>query len=250
MSALGNAFRAKRESQGLTLSDVAERIHIRRVYLEAIEAENWSAIGQPVYVRGFLRNYARCLGLDADAAVAQFESCRSGAPPSPAPVPTPERAFSQRPETRVVEREDAPRRGLSLGAIAGMAVALALVIFAGYQYIEYSRAESAPRDVRKAAPSPERSAQLERSGRGLSGTVPPRISAFGIRLRHSSWVRVVVDGKVELEGIYPADTQRTFSGRWATVRAGNAGGVEISVDGRDLGPMGGSGDVAERSFQL
>jgi cytoskeletal protein RodZ len=80
-----------------------------------------------------LRNYARCLGLDADAAVAQFASSRSETEPSPAAVPDPQRTFAQRPETRVVEREDAPRRGLSFGAVAGMAVALALVLFAGYQ---------------------------------------------------------------------------------------------------------------------
>ena len=62
MPALGDRFRAAREARGLTLSDVAEQIRIRSVYLAAIEEENWSAIGAPVYIRGFLRTYARFLG--------------------------------------------------------------------------------------------------------------------------------------------------------------------------------------------
>ena len=91
MAALGETFRKARESQGLTLADVAERIHIRDVYLTAIEAENWSAIGPAVYVRGFVRTYARCLGLDADAAIATLAGeARPGTPlASPANVPTP-----------------------------------------------------------------------------------------------------------------------------------------------------------------
>ena len=56
----------------MSLSDVAEQIRIRSLYLAAIEDENWNAIGAPVYVRGFLRTYARFLGLDPEEAVAAF----------------------------------------------------------------------------------------------------------------------------------------------------------------------------------
>ena len=76
MPALGERFRAAREARGLSLSDVSEQIRIRSVYLAAIEEENWSAIGAPVYIRGFLRTYARFLGLDPEEVVAFF----NGAP--------------------------------------------------------------------------------------------------------------------------------------------------------------------------
>jgi cytoskeletal protein RodZ len=64
MAALGDEFRSAREARGLTLSDVAEQIHIRSVYLNAIETDDWGSIGAPVYVRGFIRTYARFLALD------------------------------------------------------------------------------------------------------------------------------------------------------------------------------------------
>src|ERR1700726_2981092 len=84
VSALGEEFRGAREARGLSLSDVAERLHIRSVYLAAIEDEDWHVIGAPVYVRGFLRTYARFLGLDPEACVARFAaSVPTGSPAAP-----------------------------------------------------------------------------------------------------------------------------------------------------------------------
>jgi cytoskeleton protein RodZ len=259
MSALGDTFRNARESQGLTLSDVAGRIHIRSVYLAAIEAEDWSAIGPPVYIRGFLRTYARCLGLDPDAAVASFGTDPRGGLSGPAVVhrkPTrAEPSPSERPEVR--------KPGFSLPALAGIVIAFALVIFVGYQYLNFAREQSVPVSAERPAVRPESAVQ---PGRPPTGSRAPaaapaaelrsevkgveRSSGFVVRLRDSSWVRVTVDGKVAMEGSYPKGTERSFGGRSATVRVGNAGGVDISVGGKDLGPMGGLGDVAERSFQL
>ena len=81
--ALGERFRAAREARGLSLSDVAEQIRIRSLYLAAIEDEDWSAIGAPVYVRGFLRTYARFLGIDPEEAVAAFGRVQPGGAGSP-----------------------------------------------------------------------------------------------------------------------------------------------------------------------
>ena len=78
--ALGQRFRAAREARGLSLSDVAEQIRIRSVYLSAIEEESWSTIGAPVYIRGFLRTYARFLGIEPEEAVAAFNQNQPGPP--------------------------------------------------------------------------------------------------------------------------------------------------------------------------
>ncbi len=71
-----------------------------------------------------------------------------------------------------------------------------------------------------------------------------------MRVTSPSWVRVVVDGNVAVEGVYPAGTLKTFHGKQAVVRIGNAGGVDIVLNGRDLGKLGASGDVVERTFPL
>jgi cytoskeletal protein RodZ len=252
MGALGDAFRTAREAQGLTLSDVAQRIHIRTAYLAAIESEDWKVIGPTVYVKGFLRSYARCLGLDADAAVRQLGGEAGVAPVRH--VPPPAYASTPRPDPPATARgtPPRPRRGLSFLAVAGLVVAIGLVVAAAYEYVDMRLgAPVAANDVASAAPAtPLATISSTPQPARPSPVLERRVSGFALRLADSSWLRVVVDGKVAMEGIYPKGTERTFSGRSATVRAGNAGGVDVSVDGKDLGPMGGLGDVAERSFQL
>ena len=75
-------------------------------------------------------------------------------------------------------------------------------------------------------------------------------NALLVKLSERSWLRVVVDGKSQMEGIFPAGTQREFKGKSAVVRAGNAGGVDLTVNGKSVGKLGASGDVVERTFSL
>jgi cytoskeletal protein RodZ len=244
MSALGDEFRSAREARGLTLSDVAEQIHIRSVYLNAIENEDWQSIGAPVYVRGFIRTYARFLALESEAAVAQFNQTIPAERPAPANLPIQD------------ERE---RSGPSPWALIGVVIALALSGFAGYEWWSFSQGNSAGTvSVATAAPAPSVTpvAQPAAPPAGSQAASPaptalPNLHhALEIRLTQRSWLRVSVDGATQLEGIYPAGTVRTFTGKLADVRVGNAGGVTITVDRRPPAPLGKEGDVVEHHFVL
>jgi hypothetical protein len=78
----------------------------------------------------------------------------------------------------------------------------------------------------------------------------PPARGIHIGLTQTSWLRVTIDGTVVAEGTFPAGTAKSFTGRVADVRIGNAGGVGISVNGKPVGPLGSSGDVTERRFIL
>lgn len=262
MPALGERFRAAREARGLTLSDVAEQIRIRSVYLAAIEDENWAAIGAPVYARGFLRTYARFLGLDAEEAVADFNGS------SPAPAPPPSQAS---PTTSYRADSEAPARQLSPMIWVASLVAVVLIAFLVYNEATW-RQRQAPSGVSTTAsagaatsladattsPTSEASAPADASASptdaGSSGPAtspsPDPTRTLEIRVTAPSWLRVTVDGSVSMDGTFPAGTNRVFRGKNATLRIGNAGGVEIVVDGKSLGTLGGAGDVVERSFVL
>ncbi len=68
----GALLKAQREQLEMDLEAVCRRTYIRQSYLEAIERGEYRAIGDPVYVRGFIRNYAGAVGLDGDALVRLF----------------------------------------------------------------------------------------------------------------------------------------------------------------------------------
>ncbi len=258
MPALGERFRAAREARGLSLSDVAEQIRIRSVYLSAIEDENWNAIGAPVYVRGFLRTYARFLGLEPEEVVGQFNAL------SPAPASTQAKGSSAgATATDYLGAERAARNLSPLIWVAG-AIAVLLVAFVFYSALTMHQRTGVPADVAAASPSPEASAVVSAApaaaasagvsafpnavpGANRGGDGPHSIQLI---ISSPSWLRVTVDGSVSMEGTFPAGTVKLFHGKSAVLRIGNAGGVQVSVDGKNLGTLGSAGDVVERSFAL
>jgi hypothetical protein len=235
MPSLGEELRAARESRRLSIPDVSEQIHIRSVYLQAIEEENWSSIAAPVYVRGFIRTYARFLGLGAEDAVARF----NGVVVEPKP--------EVRPDPQIFPpRGSAPPRGLWAGCVAAAAL---LVFFVGYNYYRLQKSTQAAILAEAVVPTPPPAlARGETTPRVEPSKVGSGAKGFSFRLEERSWLRVVVDGRVVLEGVFEPGTRRAFEGKAATVRAGNAGGVAVTIDGKEIGMLGSPGDVVERTF--
>lgn len=67
---VGQALRQAREAQGISLDDAAVRLRLMHRQIEAMEADDFPSLGQPVFARGFVRNYARLLGLDPEPLLA------------------------------------------------------------------------------------------------------------------------------------------------------------------------------------
>jgi hypothetical protein len=76
----GPFLRRMREAQGIELRELAERSKIGVAYLTALEADDFLKLPAPVYVRGFLGEYARMLGLDPervkDSYLDRYRSAR------------------------------------------------------------------------------------------------------------------------------------------------------------------------------
>ena len=67
---LGDWLREARLRKGLSFADIERDTRINRHYLEALESEHFEVLPAPVYARGFLRSYARALGLDDRGTLA------------------------------------------------------------------------------------------------------------------------------------------------------------------------------------
>lgn len=66
---IGGALRTAREARGLSIQDAANRLRLMNRQVVAMETNDFASLGQPVFVRGFVRNYARLLGLDPKAVL-------------------------------------------------------------------------------------------------------------------------------------------------------------------------------------
>lgn len=83
MPTVGEVLRTERERQGRTLKEISDAINIKREYLAALEADRYDDIPGVVFVKGFIRNYGNCLGMDGGALVETYKSSLNGRTPQP-----------------------------------------------------------------------------------------------------------------------------------------------------------------------
>ena len=87
--AIGARLRSARERSRLTILQAAERLHVDPDVLEALEADNFAALGAPVYVKGHLRHYAELVGESAEALFELYSQGTLIPPPDLTRVPRP-----------------------------------------------------------------------------------------------------------------------------------------------------------------
>ncbi|WP_447986553.1 helix-turn-helix domain-containing protein [Nitrospira sp. Nam74] len=73
MESIGEFFKQVRDTKGLTLEDVALKTRIHPEFLIALEEGNFTKLPDQVFAKGFVRSYARSLGLDEEDAMRRFE---------------------------------------------------------------------------------------------------------------------------------------------------------------------------------
>jgi len=125
---LGETLRAAREARGATLTHVEAITRIRKRYLQALEDEDWEILPDPTYVRGFLRGYARYLGLDPQQILSLYEEQT--------------RQPKVEPEVRPATRPLTMPMNLAASLILGLLVFLAFA--GGLAYLYYQQAASTP----------------------------------------------------------------------------------------------------------
>jgi len=139
VQSLGPILRERREAMGVTLAEAEVATRIRQKYLAALESDEWDLLPGEVVGRGFLRNYATYLGLEATemierrravadeslAAVLMNTSAGSALPP--------ERKVDYRPKDVALKDEgndlESPRR-LNLAPFYALVTLAALVLLA------------------------------------------------------------------------------------------------------------------------
>jgi hypothetical protein len=135
--------------------------------------------------------------------------------------------------------------GLVAGGILVLAVLYQLLSPGGGERNDPGLLARAPAATATTAPATE-------STSPPSTTSPVATEGVKLVLRYlaPSWTVVEADGKVVFRGTPNAREQRSFSAdRLIRITLGNAGGVQLTVNGRKLGIAGGSGNILHRSFK-
>ncbi len=240
---IGTTLARARESAGLSLEEVAHATRIRRTLVLGIENDDFSACGGDFYARGHLRTIATKLGLDPAPLLHEFDATRPQESPRTIDVFEPERA---RPE----------RRGPNWSA--AMAAALVLVVVFGV--VQAFSGGEGDRSPVAGGPATRGSASATSSGppspapSGTGGSAvaqaPRNRVEVEVRATEKSWVQVMTGSGQELfQGLLETGTTKSFTDRRELrLVVGNAGGIDLTVNGTDIGATGRRGQVARLAF--
>src|ERR1044071_406828 len=91
MDSIGRYLRRTREARAMSVEEVSRATRIPVVSIERIEADHFDDLPGEVFVRGFLKAYARAVGLAVDDVLARYTASRRVAWVTPLPVVAPER---------------------------------------------------------------------------------------------------------------------------------------------------------------
>ncbi|NEN96856.1 MAG: helix-turn-helix domain-containing protein, partial [Moorea sp. SIO3I7] len=281
---IGTYLSQVRQEKSIPIEEVANNTFIRLHILQALEAGQSEPLPEPVYIQGFIRRYAEFLGLDGPGIAKTFpvnsglslktentektektentENTESGGlvlytnisseensetPTSPQKIP---RIVAKSKTVKTVAKSIQPYYPyiiiVSLVSVAGGLIYLLNTVFT---YITNRQIENSSVAQDQTIPDkPEQPAPAPKPEPKPPPKPKPVPSNPLIKVRLSiteqTWVRVVVDGKIELEETLPKGYQKTWIAKQKlTVRSGNAGGVLYTVDQQQPKSLGERGAV-------
>jgi cytoskeleton protein RodZ len=237
LPSIGEALRSAREAQGKSVEDAAAATRIRPSYLEALEQEHFEQLGGNVYAKGFLRSYARFLGVDPAPLLDAYRAQER-----------PDAPLFEHAPTAIRGGRASGRRGQTWLAVAIVCVSIILVVSL------WSLLRPAPDPTSAQPPFAPEPATTAVAGAGTSApptTARPAQTGVTVTLRYRapSWTRVTADGKVFFEGTPGPAERRTFRAkRSIDLILGAPAVVSLTVNGKDLGVPDRSGAIWRHSF--
>lgn len=259
MSQIGSQLRQAREARGLSLDDVQKATRIKRIYIEAIEAEQFQALPGPIQTRGFIRSYANHLGIDADELLAHLGMSAPSTGSITAPLP---RNAAPANHHRESERTPNPpfsppsRYNQSLGSGLPLPLPVLIIgvvllfVIGGLLILQALSAES-----RLPEPTPLANVNNSIRPQTLEDTTSelpspaPREVVLSVTASEHVWVRITQDGITTFEGILNPNEVATWSGKeQVIVETGNAAALSVVVDGQPIGVLGARNSLAVRGW--
>jgi len=264
MSSVGETLRRERLRKDRSLEQISHETKISTRLLEAIEHDQFDQLPGGVFAKSFVRQYARVLSLDEDELAAEVQKAIQDETALPGFTAPPEPAYKV-PKLMQWESTGTSSKSSALPALA-LVVAVMLVcsgIYAWWQRSRRPAPPSAPRAAVQATagtaasrsePAPVTPAVAHDAGESstppetaASTTAPVNPAAtlhVSMTATEDNWVRAWADGKDVMTRVLRPGLIKTIDAvDEIRIRTGNAGSLEITLNGKPLGPVGPKGQI-------
>lgn len=244
---LGSSLREARDGAGLTLDELASRTSIRVDVLKDFENDNFTKSGGEAYARGHLRILAKALSVAPSTFLDAYDGEHG----------VKKRAMSEMliENNVMAARADKPRISLKtlsiISATVVGVVALGQIVMTNFSTDKVTVSPTTAKLT--STPSAVASPSSSPSPSPASDPATPSTAATQVQVsatRGNSWIFVTdPTGQTIFSGQLRKGTSNTFTSETSlSIRFGNAGGVDVTVNGVAVGPIGANGEVVDRTF--
>jgi len=231
----GNWLRRQRELREISLREIADVTKISIRYLEALEQDRFDVLPAPVFAKGFLREYARYVGLDPDEVVNSYLTAQEEVEPT------------EQPEMR-----GSQRRGGRLEKTSGLLLTFAVVILLGVvaglaYYMERNQADIAPEPPPIAAPPVQTPPPVAKKEPEPASTAPLVVT---IDFTGECWVEAVIDEDRQISELHvPGESLRLEAEQKVVLTLGDPEAVIVEVNGESF-PIAAPGGAVARDIEI
>ena len=235
METIGKYLKRVRETCGYSLEDVAGITRINLRYLEAIEKDDFEKIPGETFSHGFIRSFARCIGI-SDEEISR--KIRETLKTEPQAVNTQNQDDMAE---RSVVRKPGKARIILPAAAAVILAALLIVLFTS------GRESGTIRNSKELKEVPAESIEVQpqvvaENNQVVQKKVEPVV--LKVYARELTWISARIDDKETKEALLqPGDGVMWNGDEKVVITVGNAGGIDLDVNGKRLEPIGRRGEV-------
>ncbi|PYQ51802.1 MAG: hypothetical protein DMF59_06705 [Acidobacteria bacterium] len=240
LASFGEELRREREIRGISLKEIADATKISKRFLEAIERNDHRTLPAPVFTRGFIREYARYLGLNSDEIVNRYNFAAAG-----------DDRIEKSPHLeRLTHRDLPPKKGIPPPYaridrnVYILLLIIAILAAATFVAMRHKKATAEAAKIESAITPPRpRPVVKPPAEAGAPQTQPPM--RLSIEVSDDSFVILDADGKEVINTTLRRGAHRTVEARdsfhFRTV--GNAAGIKLALNDVPLAPLGRDGEV-------
>ena len=269
MNSVGRILRSARERQGRVLAEIADELCLTQQYLRAIEDDDVKSLPGVFFYKNFVRQYAAIVGVKESELRAGVEEL-SAAAEEPVLLGTPVQPPVRALDPIVAESNRRYFASAKLGASMGGLVMVLLACSGFYAWwsrpAEAAKARPLPPVVQpspapvptpaapvsvstEAVPAPSENATVQATVEVASATQSTTADGINqvvlnLSATEKTWLSITSEGKRLFSGFLEPSQTKTLTGvEAARMTVGNAGGLEVRLNGKPIGPIGKSGQV-------